>query len=260
MDTLAMLEELLEQLQELFIDTEANDHNQRNIFKEAVVESRKTHFTGAQELKDKIHFDSPLFFDIDEVLAFAKNKNEEMVQGAKGLKQGSLFGQLSNFVNRLENKLGDKRMEFLLGNDSKDTTLEDTLKQLLGYFETGSNVTVLDLSGIPFDVLSITVSLISRILFEFGYYYKKLREQDGETNNVPLLLVYEEAHKYVPNSDMAKYRASKESIERIAKEGRKYGVSLLLASQRPSEISETIFSQCNNFLALRLTNLVLEYK
>ena len=87
-----------------------------------------------------------------------------MVQGAKGLKQGPLFGQLSNFVNRLENKLGDKRMEFLLGNDSKDTTLEDTLKQLLGYFETGSNVTVLDLSGIPFDVLSITVSLISRIV------------------------------------------------------------------------------------------------
>ena len=125
-----------DELQELFIDTEANDHNQRNIFKEAVVESRKTHFTGAQELKDKIHFDSPLFFDIDEVLAFAKNKNEEMVQGAKGLKQGPLFGQLTNFVNRLENKLGDKRMEFLLGNDSKDTTLEDTLKQLLGYFET----------------------------------------------------------------------------------------------------------------------------
>ena len=73
-------------------------------------------------------------------------------------------------------------------------------------------------------------------------------------DSIPLLLVYEEAHKYVPNSDMAKYRASKESIERIAKEGRKYGVSLLLASQRPSEISETIFSQCNNFLALRLTN------
>ena len=112
----------------------------------------------------------------------------------------------------------------------------------------------MDLSGIPFEVLSITVSLISRILFEFGYYYKKVREQKEETNNIPLLLVYEEAHKYVPNSDMAKYRASKESIERIAKEGRKYGVSLLLASQRPSEISETIFSQCNNFLALRLTN------
>ena len=161
---------------------------------------------------------------------------------------------MSNFINRLENKLSDKRLEFLFGDKAKNTTLEDTLKQLIGYSSVQSNITVLDLSGIPFEVLSITVSLISRILFEFGYYYKKTREQHDNTNNIPLLLVYEEAHKYVPNSDMAKYRASKESIERIAKEGRKYGVSLLLASQRPSEISETIFSQCNNFLALRLTN------
>ena len=79
-------------------------------------------------------------------------------------------------------------------------------------------------------------------------------EDETFNNDVPVLLVYEEAHKYVPNNGLAKYRASKESIERIAKEGRKYGVSLMLASQRPSEISETIFSQCNNFLSLRLTN------
>jgi hypothetical protein len=114
------------------------------------------------------------------------------------------------------------------------------------------------LSGVPFEVLSITVSLISRILFEYGYFYKRLRNSKNPTekvnNDIPLLLVYEEAHKYVPNSDLAKYRSSKNSIERIAKEGRKYGVTLLLASQRPSEISETIFSQCNNFIAMRLTN------
>ena len=120
------------------------------------------------------------------------------------------------------------------------------------------NITIIDLSGVPFDVLSITVSLISRILFEYGYYYKRLRiaenNNENEANDVPLLLVYEEAHKYAPNNDAAKYRASRESIERIAKEGRKYGITLLLASQRPSEISETIFSQCSNFLALRLTN------
>ena len=107
-------------------------------------------------------------------------------------------------------------------------------------------------------MLSITVSLISRILFEYGYYYKRLRckEKEEETinNDVPILLVYEEAHKYVPKSDLAKYKSSKQSIERIAKEGRKYGVTLLLASQRPSELSETIFSQCNNFIAMRLTN------
>lgn len=162
-----------DELQELFIDTEANDHNQRNVFKEAVIASRKVHFSGGEELKNRIHFDSPLYFDMDEVLKFAKEKNEEMVPGKNGLKQGPLFGQLSNFVSRLENKLSDKRMDFLLGDASKHTTLEETLKQLIGYAEDKSNITVLDLSGIPFEVLSITVSLISRILFEFGYYYKK---------------------------------------------------------------------------------------
>lgn len=258
-----------DELQELFIDTEANDHNQRNVFKEAVVENRKKNFSGSSTEKDKIHFDSKLYFDIDAVLKVAKDKNEELIdtgetyasgtkKGQPKLTQGSLYGRLTNFVNRLENKIGDKRLDFLLGEKSKSISFEETLKQFISYGDNKSNVTIIDLSGIPFEVLSITVSLISRILFEYGYYYKRYRSsknQDEKVNNdVPLLLVYEEAHKYVPNSDLSKYRASRESIERIAKEGRKYGVSLLLASQRPSEISETIFSQCSNFIAMRLTN------
>ena len=136
---------------------------------------------------------------------------------------------------------------------SNEIELEDILKQFLGYTEKKSNITVIDLSGIPFEVLSITVSLISRIIFEYGYYYKRLLS-DGIDSETPLLLVYEEAHKYVPKSNLAKYRASKNAIERIAKEGRKYGVTLGIISQRPSEISETIFSQCNNFIVMRLTN------
>ncbi|KAA6306483.1 hypothetical protein EZS27_041860, partial [termite gut metagenome] len=104
-----------DELQELFIDTEANDHNQRNVFRESVVESRKRNFNGESELKGKIHFDSPLFFEINEVLESAKQKNDEMVQGARDLKAGPLNGKLSNFVSRLENKLNDKRMDFLLG-------------------------------------------------------------------------------------------------------------------------------------------------
>ncbi len=247
-----------DELQELFIDTEANDHNQRNVFKESVVNSKKMHFEGNEEQKNRIHFDSPLFFEINEILKDVKEKNEEMVQGARDMKAGPLNGKLTNFVSRLENKINDKRLEFLLGEKSKNITFKDTLKNLIGYNKENSNVTIIDLSGVPFDVLNITVSLISRILFEYGYYYKKIRfsQNPNETinNDVPLLLVYEEAHKYVPNSDLSKYRASKESIERIAKEGRKYGITLLLASQRPSEISETIFSQCNNFIAMRLTN------
>lgn len=172
-----------------------------------------------------------------------------------------MYGKLTNFVNRLENKINDKRLDFLIGEKSKKITFQETIKQLIGFNETSkSNVTVIDLSGVPFEVLSITVSLISRIVFEYGYIYKRLRNNinpnEKINNDIPILLVYEEAHKYVPNSDLVKYRSSKKSIERIAKEGRKYGVTLLLASQRPSEISETIFSQCNNFIAMRLTNPV----
>lgn len=261
-----------EELEEFFLDTEANDHNQRNIFKEAVIKDRRAKFTGSDAEKQKIHLDTPILFDIKEVLAYAVAKNEEMIDtgevyaasnkekaGQPKYTQGSLYGKLTNFVNRLENKVNDSRLSFFLGEKSKSTTFEKTLQILLGYPALDeSNVTVIDLSGVPFEVLSITVSLISRLVFEHGYIYKRLRcaNNPGEkiNNDVPILLVYEEAHKYVPNSDLSKYRSSKVSIERIAKEGRKYGITLLLASQRPSEISETIFSQCSNFIAMRLTN------
>jgi len=263
-----------EELEEFFLDTEANDHNQKFVFKEAIVADRKKHFSGTEANKKKIHYDSPLYFDIDYVLEYAKAKNTELVDsgevyaasnkekgGQPKLTNGSLNGKLTNYVNRLENKINDNRLDFLLAQKSKDITFEETLNQLIGY-QTGkqSNVTVIDLSGVPFEVLSITVSLISRMIFEYGYFYKRLRNakdpNEKINNDIPILLVYEEAHKYVPNSDLVKYRSSKKSIERIAKEGRKYGITLLLASQRPSEISETIFSQCNNFIAMRLTNPV----
>lgn len=261
-----------EELEEFFLDTEANDHNQRNVFKEAIIQDRKSRFKGLETNRQKIHLDSPLVFDIQAVLNTAKIRNEEMIdtgetyasgakKGQPKMTQGSLFGKLTNFVNRLESKVNDRRLDFFLGERSKTITFEQTLETLLGYSAASkSNVTVIDLSGVPFEVLSITVSLISRLIFEYGYIYKRLRcakdPNEKINNDVPILLVYEEAHKYVPNSELSKYRSSKTSIERIAKEGRKYGVTLLLASQRPSEISETIFSQCNNFIAMRLTNPV----
>ena len=244
------------ELQEFFLDTDGNDHNQRNVFKEGVIMSKQKHFSGPEEMRNKLTLDTPVYFEIEEVLAYAIEKNEEMVPGSRGDKAGPLNGKLSNFIDRMETKLSDRRLSFLLGEYARQQNFESVLRQLMGYGTERSNVTILDVSGVPFEVLSITVSLVSRILFEYGYFYKRIRAESGEKiqNDVPVLLVYEEAHKYVPNSATAKYRAARESIERIAKEGRKYGVSLMLASQRPSEISETIFSQCNNFVAMRLTN------
>ena len=104
-------------------------------------------------------------------------------------------------------------------------------------------------------MLSLVVSLISRIIFDIGFYLKKGGDSTGsQVRKYPILAVYEEAHIYAPNESTCKVPIVTKSIERIAKEGRKYGISLMIVSQRPSEISETIFSQCNNFVAMRLTN------
>ncbi|MBE2993065.1 DUF87 domain-containing protein [Sphingomonas sp. CFBP 13603] len=160
-------------------------------------------------------------------------------------------GTIDKFVRRISAKVNNARLGFMFGSTALEATLEDVIRQITGYEKTSSaNVTIIDLSGIPFEVLSITVSLVTRLLFDFSYH---ARRQTGKCET-PFLLVYEEAHKYAPRSDLARFKASLSSIERIAKEGRKYGVSLMISSQRPSEISETIFSQCSNFLAMRLTN------
>ena len=245
------------ELQEFFLDTDGNDYNQRNIFKEGVINSKIAFFSGTAETLEKLTLDTPVYFEIEDVLAYASDKNSETVIGTSGRdKQGPMYGKLSNFISRLENKINDKRLEFLIGETARNKSFDDVLHQLMGYNDNKSNITIIDVSGVPFEVLSVTVSLISRILFDYGYFYKRTRANAGEIiqNDIPFLLVYEEAHKYVPNSTTSKYRAARESIERIAKEGRKYGVSLMLSSQRPSEISETVFSQCNNFFAMRLTN------
>jgi DNA helicase HerA-like ATPase len=280
-----------DELEELFLESgDHNNYNQASLLRRIVTENKKLN----NQNVEKVFFDSPLSFDINQILNCLtnlsketknyKNPDEITIKNShftpendskkfehyfkdvydfeepksQNFSKGTYAdGTIDKFISRLENKIHDKRLKFLFGTTEKEISFESVLKKLIGYEDDkANNITIIDLSGVPFDVLSITVSLMSRILFEYGYFYKRIREKNNEkiNNDIPLLLVYEEAHKYVPKSDLVKYKASKESIERIAKEGRKYGVSLLLASQRPSEISETIFSQCNNFIALRLTN------
>jgi Helicase HerA, central domain len=243
-----------EELQDMFIESrEEQSHNQVAVLKRSITENRKEHFKGDDAKKQLIHYDSSLFFDMGEVIATIKAKNEEMVAGARGDKLGPLNGKLDNFITRLENRCYDKRLDFLLGERAKSATLEDTLRQFMGYGKGSEcNVTVIDLSGVPFEVLSISVSLISRLLFDYSYCFK--RRSHRNMSETPLLVVYEEAHKYVPRSDLSRYAAARSAIERIAKEGRKYGITAAIVSQRPAEISETIFAQCSNFVAMRLTN------
>ncbi|MFE2042477.1 ATP-binding protein [Streptomyces sp. NPDC059477] len=245
-----------EELQDLFIESnEEQSHNQIAILKKSITENKRTHFNGPEEKRDLIHYESPIFFEIQEVLDAIRVKNAERIgtPGKTTDRAGPLFGKLDNFITRLENRVLDRRLDFLLGARAKQVDLETVLRQFTGYNpDSLANVTVIDLSGVPFEVLSITVSLVSRLLFDYSYYFKK--NNASSLVETPLLLVYEEAHKYVPKSGLAKFSASRNSIERIAKEGRKYGITAAIVSQRPAEISETIFSQCSNFLAMRLTN------
>lgn len=287
-----------DELEELFLESgDNNNYNQSSLLRNLITENKIL----KNPEETKVYFDSPLKFDIDEILNSLQNLRKEtkhseddlnvqFVEGAKtfeseakkiqhyfskiytyssprreskdkghGISKGAYCdGSIDKFVSRLNTKINSPRLrQFLFGDRSKEISFEDTLRQFLAYDyspearkNSKSNITIIDLSGVPFEVLSITVSLISRLLFDYSYYYKK---QVGD-NDMPLLLVYEEAHKYVPRSDLARFKSSRASIERIAKEGRKYGISLAIVSQRPSELSETIFSQCNNFIAMRLTN------
>lgn len=280
-----------EELESMFIESnEANSHNQVSQFKYAVVLNKEKHNPGVKE----VTYDTPVYFSIREIYNFIENLNREVIGRLAGedkpkLADGTLVtdrkiyfdkihdfvgnstaaatkatngpfnGEFNRFVSRLETKLVDKRLRFLLNAKKPDgqahvtADFETLMKQFIGYLDK-ANVTIVDLSGVPFEVLSITVSLISRLIFDFCFHYSKLHHAQGKLNDIPVMLVCEEAHNYVPRDDHAAYRASRKSIERIAKEGRKYGLSLMVVSQRPSEVSETIFAQCNNFMSLRLTN------
>ena len=274
-----------EELEELFIESsESNSHNQLSQFKAAVTLNKKRHNTSIP----KVTYDTPVYFSIEQVFRYICNQNsatKDAKTGAIKIKcpvpgipdiyqffeeiefeekaatkiNGAAYnGEFERFIPRLETKINDERLSFLFrpkksnGDECKTEDLAEILHQFICYsHEHKANISIIDLSGIPFEVLSVVVSLISRMIFDFCFYYKSIKEANSE---LPFLIVLEEAHNYIPQNDAAKYQSVKKSIERIAKEGRKYGLSLMIVSQRPSEISETIFSQCSNFVAMRLTN------
>lgn len=178
-------------------------------------------------------------------------------------RNNGFYGEFPRFITRLETKLNDSRLNFLFREPNKPEEYEEnpakTYLDLVPLFfghmtndgrASQDNITLIDLSALPFEVVSIIVSVISRIAFEISYYQTKIKG----ANRTPLLLVYEEAHRYIPKTESSKYRDTRESVERIAKEGRKYGISEMIVTQRPSEVSTTVLSQCNNFVIMKLTN------
>jgi hypothetical protein len=148
---------------------------------------------------------------------------------------------------RLQSVREDPRYGFMFQSIYLRDNLDAILGRLLRLPVADQPVTILDLSGVPSEVVNVVVSLLCRLIFEFALW----SERD---DSPPLLLVCEEAHRYVPADGTPVFEPTRRAIDRIAKEGRKYGVSLCLVSQRPSELSTSSLSQCGTIVALRTSN------
>lgn len=236
------------ELCDLLIDnTEREAHNQISFFRDNLRELKEAEKSSLK--LERVTVDTPVYFSLDELLRRVDIENKRMVQGAKGEKQGPNYGVFDRFIMRLESKLNDVRYDFLLKPNVRTSsiTLTGLLRDFVGLGEPKRPITVIDLSAVPFDVRPTVAAQIGRIAFEFNYWNPQYRE-------FPLLLVCEEAHAYIPKESQSQFAGSRKSMERIAKEGRKYGVGLAVVSQRPHEVSETVLAQCGTFLCLRITN------
>ncbi|MEJ2576510.1 MAG: DUF853 family protein [Gammaproteobacteria bacterium] len=196
---------------------------------------------------DRLSVDSPVYFSIKELYLHCKKANEHQLDFGKT--KGPLFGLFDEFLVRFQALFNDSRYDFLFRpkKRTESTDLEGLLRDFIGLGEPKRQITVIDLSPVPSDVRPTVSAQIGRLAFEFNYWNPQRRE-------FPNLLVCEEAHQYLPRESDTQHTGTRRAMERIAKEGRKYGVGLCVVSQRPTELSETVLAQCGNYICLRLTN------
>lgn len=203
-------------------------------------------------VKKTFTVDSPIPYDIKKLVELLDTDNTTKGVGKSGAAvKGEWEDKLTRFLSRLEAKLDDRRYGFMFAPPATSRAYDWLASQILKLLSSngGAGIKIIDFSEVPADVLPIVTGTLARLLYDVQFWMSaKMR--------TPVTLLCDEAHLYLPVRDDADavQRQALGSFERIAKEGRKYGFSLLVVSQRPSDVSRTILSQCNNFLALRLTN------
>jgi len=225
--------------------------------------------TDVSESLAPVGIDSPVYFSFDELVE--RVFREELAREART--NPNLRNWVGPLLMRLEQARQDPRYRFLFKTPRFEDSLASFLRLVFGVnpsqnsgvdggrppwqesYETQfsaappqHNVTILDFSQLASDVLENVTALIARLILEF-------MQLCPERGNYPVVLVLEEAHRYIPaHAPLERQQRAREIFERIAKEGRKYGLSLLVASQRPSELSRTVLAQCNSFIAHRIQN------
>ena len=159
-----------------------------------------------------------------------------------------LRGELAPYKRlkaRLEAINRDSRYAFMFGSLTVQDTMSQVLARLFRIPVNGKPIAILELGGLPSEIINVVVSVLARLAFDFGVW---------SAGRIPITFVCEEAHRYVPVDKTLGFEPTKRAISRIAKEGRKYGISLCIVSQRPAELDATILSQCNTLFSMRLAN------
>lgn len=189
--------------------------------------------------------DSPVFFTNEDFLSHIERLSQE----------NNAQQYMDFFMMRVRSILTDSRIASVIETKTKEeTTLEEWLGEYIGNNDDNGSINIIDLSLLPSEILFVIVSVLSRVIFEA---HQRFRRMTGTI--LPTTLVVEEAHNFIKryDGDSDEITANKlcsQSFEKIAKEGRKFGLGLMLSSQRPSELSQTVLSQCNSFLLHRLVN------
>ena len=245
-----------EEMLSMILDrSDSNAPNQAARFTAHVRELKDTTLKDEKQETVRATFtvDSPVPYKLTDLLAKLREDDTGTKPGtAKSEIKGDWNGKLTRFISRLEAKVDDRRYGFMFEPPEAALRygwLAKQIAMLLAPGEGQHGIKVVDFSEVPADVLPVVTGVFARLLYDVQFWMQTEKR-------TPFVFVCDEAHLYLPvreNADAVEKQALC-SFERIAKEGRKYGVSLLVVSQRPSDVSRTILSQCNNFLILRLTN------
>ncbi len=249
----------LEESISLFIGkTEYAATSQSNIVKNALIAMREEAADFLKLDKTQLTVDSPVPYKLGDPAGldeFGKISDVLYVEGLIGAinKQRPYninkkdHEDFNKVLRKIDSLIKDGRLKFMM---TPWDGLTDPLPEVLNQFLTDrTTVQIVDLSGVPNEVAGTASAAIARMVFQL-----KVWQSEDERSKSPVLLVCEEAHRYVPNKGEAQYEAAQNAVRRVAKEGRKYGVGLLLVSQRPSEVEATVLSQCNSWIVLRITN------
>ena len=188
----------------------------------------------------KVTVDSPIPYLLSDL------SNEIQDQMGK-LDKATTSAPYMRIKNKLDEIKGDPRYQFMFSGMLVGDTMADFISKVFRMPANGKPISIIDVSGVPSDITATVVAVLSRLVFDFAIWGR-------EEKTAPVLLVCEEAHRYVPSERHADGNSVGKILSRIAKEGRKYGISLGLITQRPSDLAEGVLSQCGTIISMRLNN------